>query len=103
MPKKEIKPHPFLVLIGQNVAKYRNKRKLTLEQLGLEVGLTRAHIHRIENGYNITLITLLKLGIALSVPPHKLLQVGYTLNSEELQLLTKSKNSIKRKTIKRGK
>ena len=90
MVKKE-KPHNFLILIGENVANYRNKRKLSMEQLGLEVGLTRAHIHRIENGYNITLITILKLCIALSVEPYKLLQVGYILDKDELQMLTKPK------------
>ena len=85
MPKE--KPHQFLILIGENIAKYRNKRKLSMEQLGLEVGLTRAHIHRIENGYNVTMITILKLSIALNVQPYKLLQVGYELNKEELEEL----------------
>jgi len=89
------KPHQFLILIGENIAKYRNKRKLSMEQLGLEVGLTRAHIHRIENGYNVTMITILKLSIALNVQPYKLLQVGYELNKEELEeLITRKPKKI---------
>ena len=93
------KPHPFLILVGENIAKYRIKRKLSMEQLGLEVGLTRAHIHRIENGYNVTMITILKLGIALNVQPYKLLQVGYELNKEELEelLIPKPKKTIPKK------
>ena len=81
---KANKPHLFLVVVGDNVAKYRKKRKLSMEELGLEVGLTRAHIHRIENGYNITLLTILKLAIALNVEPNKLLQVDYLLDKNEL-------------------
>ena len=98
MQKEET--HPFLILIGENIAKYRIKRKLSMEQLGLEVGLTRAHIHRIENGYNITAITILKLSIALNVQPYKLLQVDYELNKEELEKLItpKQKKKISQKT-----
>lgn len=93
-------PHKFLILVGANVAKHRKKKKLSMEQLGLEVGLTRAHIHRIENGYNLTLITILKLSIALSIEPNKLLQVDYALDKDELQLLTKLKPKVK-KSVKR--
>lgn len=71
-----------------------------MEQLGLEVGLTRAHIHRIENGYNVILITILKLSTALSVEPYKLLQVGYILDMDELQVLTKPKIKIN-KSVKK--
>jgi transcriptional regulator with XRE-family HTH domain len=99
MVKKE-KPHQFLILIGENIAKYRKKRKLSMEQFGLEVGLTGAHIHRIENGYNITLMTILKISIALGVEPHKLLQVGYVLDKDELQLLTKPKPKINKSNKK---
>ena len=94
---KKHKPHKFLLLIGNRIAFYRKKRKMSMEQLGLEIGLTRAHIHRIENGYNITLLTILKLGIALNVDPYKLLQVGYDLDKNELLILMKIKSPIKKR------
>lgn len=98
MPQKE-KPHQFLILIGKNVAKYRRKRKLSMEKLGLEVGLTRGHIHRIENGYNITALTILKLSIALNVEPYAFLKVKYKGDKNELLRLIKPKP--KKKTAKK--
>lgn len=64
----------FLMQVGENIARIRQGRGMSMEKLGLEVGLTRSHIHRIENGYNITLLTLLKLSVALKVEPHKLIK-----------------------------
>jgi len=83
MVKKEL-PHKLLILVGENIAKYRKKKKLSMEQLGLEIGLTRSHIHRIENGYNLTLITILKLAIVLNIKPNKIIDVDYKLNKDEL-------------------
>lgn len=58
------KIHPFYRLVGDNISRYRKKKKLTQGGLGLEVGLTRMHINRIENGDNLTLRTLLRLAKA---------------------------------------
>lgn len=92
MKKNTEKNHEFFKLVGGNIASYRKRKKLSMEKLGLEVGLTRAHVHRIENGYNITLLTILKLAIALQVQPDKLLKVDYRLNREELDSLLGNNN-----------
>jgi transcriptional regulator with XRE-family HTH domain len=83
--------HPYFKLVGENIAKYRKKRKLSQEGLGLEIGLTRMHINRIEKGDNLTLRTLLRLAIALDVDPYKLLKVDYPLSKDELEGLAVSK------------
>lgn len=77
-------PHPFLVLVGRNIKKYRIERKLSHAKLGAEVGLGKGHIFRMEQGHNMTLISILRIAIALQVPPEKLVTTGYPLNKEEL-------------------
>jgi transcriptional regulator with XRE-family HTH domain len=57
----------FIGLIGDNIRVRRKRIGLSLEKLGLEIGLTRMDVHRIEKGYNITLTTLLKISIALGL------------------------------------
>ena len=44
--------------IGQNIKRRVTEKNLPLEKLGLEIGLIRMDVHRIENGYNITIIAL---------------------------------------------
>lgn len=65
----------FLSQVGRNIKRIRKSKKWSMEDLGLEVGLTRMHINRIEKGYNITLKTILKLAIALEVDPYVLVRV----------------------------
>ena len=57
----------FLAQIGENIRRKRKKKDLSLEELGLEIGLTRMQVHRIEKGYNITATTILKLSMALGI------------------------------------
>lgn len=86
----------FMLSVGENIAKKRKKKLLTLEQLGLEVGLTRMQIHRIEKGYNITLTTLLKIAIALDVKPESLLKINLLLKREDLENLVNESKANKR-------
>jgi transcriptional regulator with XRE-family HTH domain len=97
--KEKEEPHEFLKLVGENIAKYRKKKELSLEDLGKEIGLVRSHIHRLENGYNITLLTVLKIATVLDVPPYKLLKVDYTLDKNELGSLFMDKKSSKAKEV----
>ena len=85
-----------MLSVGENIAKKRKKKLLTLEQLGLEVGLTRTQIHRIEKGYNITLTTLLKVAIVLGVKPESLLKTNFHFKHEDLEsLVNESKANVK--------
>jgi len=62
----------FLEQVGDNIRRYRLKRGLTLEALGEDIGLDKSNMFRIEQGKNITLLTLLKVATFLDVHPSKL-------------------------------
>lgn len=68
-----------------------------MEKLGLEVGLTRMQIHRIESGYNITMKTLLKIAIALDTKPESLVKVKAKHKKDDLELLVNSSKSSRLK------
>jgi len=91
----------FLAGIGENIKKKRKKNGLTMEQLGLEIGLTRMQINRIEKGYNITMVTLLKLSIALEIKPENLVKSGYKYKKEDLDRLVNNNKASKIKVKKK--
>ena len=97
MVNKKQEPNEFLKLVGANITRHRKKKKLSFEKLGAEIGLNSGHIYRMEKGYNITLLTLFKLALALEITPDKLLKVKYSFNKEELAELIKNKKSSKGK------
>ncbi|HRE74715.1 MAG TPA: helix-turn-helix transcriptional regulator [Flavobacteriales bacterium] len=74
----------FLKEVGSNIKNLRKGSGLSMGKLGLEVGLSRMQISRIESGYNITLSTILKLAIALKVNPSEL--VNFSVKSKETDL-----------------
>lgn len=76
--------HIFISKVGENIRMKRISLNMSLEELGLQIGLTRMQVHRIEKGYNITLISLLKLSIALKVSPSELVKVDYIFSVEDL-------------------
>ena len=92
----------FLVDFGKNVKKARKKKSLTLEAFGLDCGLTKMQVHRIEKGYNITLETLLKLSLALNVSLCDLLKSDHSFKPADLENLVNNNksNKIKRKSSK---
>jgi DNA-binding Xre family transcriptional regulator len=88
----------FLLQIGHNVKKARKDQKLSLEELGLEIGLTRMQVHRIQQGYNITAITLLKLSMALGVRPEELVKFDYKFRKEDLEKMVNTNKASKLKS-----
>ena len=57
-----------LKLLGQNIAKYRQIKKLSQEKLAEMVDLSREHITRVENGQkNISLKKLFAIADALDI------------------------------------
>lgn len=90
----------FIKLVGANIKKERLKKSWSLEQLGLEVGLTRMQINRIEKGYNITLSTILKIALALEVKPYSIIKVKFDGGKEHLEGLVESSKSNKDKPSK---
>lgn len=87
----------YLKEIGARVKKYRKAKNLSLEKLGLEIGLTRMQVHRIECGYNITLKTLLKLAIALETSPEKVLKSKHKFKKEDLEKLVNTSKATRKK------
>jgi transcriptional regulator with XRE-family HTH domain len=73
--------------IGEQIKKKRLAKDLSLEKLGLEIGITRMHMHRIENGYNITLKTILKISLALGTDPESLLKTKLKFKKNDLEYL----------------
>ena len=60
-------------IVGKNIAYYRKKKKITLEELGFGIGLDKSAIFHIEKGKPITLRTLLKIAAYLEIPINDLL------------------------------
>lgn len=87
----------FLKEVGLRIKKLRSAKKLSLEKLGLEVGLTRMQMHRIESGYNITLKTILKLAIALETKPDALIKSKTRFKREDLEKLVNTSKSSRQK------
>ena len=80
----------YLRAVGKNVKKIRKEKDLSLEELGLKMGLTKMHVHRIEKGHNITLTTLLKLMIALDVECDDLLEFDRKFKKGDLEKLVEN-------------
>ncbi len=98
-PEKDVSK-VFLAKIGENIRKKRKKKGLSLEELGLEIGLTRMQVHRIEGGYNITATTLLKLSMALGLKPGDLVKFDYKFKKEDLERLVNTNKTSKLKNKK---
>jgi transcriptional regulator with XRE-family HTH domain len=86
----------FLARVGENISKKRKKKGLTLEELGLEIGLTRMQVNRIEKGYNITLTTLLKVSLALNIKPENLIKFNFRSKKEDLEGLVNNNKANKK-------
>ncbi len=93
--KKEDVSKSFLKQLGNQLSTYRKEAGLTLEELGLEVGLTRMQVHRIENGYNITVLTLLKYSLAVNTNLSDLLNFKHSLGKDALEYLVNNNKSTK--------
>lgn len=108
MKKSRKKPlHPYLKLVGTEIKKLRNQRKLSLEILGAEIGLDAANMQKIELGQNFTLNTLLKLCICLNTSPTKLFdKIQWNLTEVDIDALTTPrptpKKVIKKEKTKKG-
>jgi transcriptional regulator with XRE-family HTH domain len=85
----------YLKSVGQNIKKYRKKKGLSMEDLGMEIGLDRMNINRIEKGLNMTLSTILKLSLALDIKPHVLLKSKVQFEYTDLDKLVSQNKASK--------
>ncbi len=93
MKKKETSAKFYLKSVGENIKHYRKQRGLSLDVLGLDIGLDKSNMHKIEAGKNITLLTLLKLAVVLKVKPEQLVITEILPSLEEIdkELIHKEK------------
>jgi transcriptional regulator with XRE-family HTH domain len=83
----------ILTAIGDNIRRYRITRGYTLDQLGCDIGLDKSNMYRIEQGKNITLLTLIKIAAILEVNPDELLRTDIILKQEDAEAYMRSKKS----------
>ena len=98
MKKQRKKPvHKYLVTLGAEIKELRTQRKLSLEDLGSEIGIDASNLQKIELGQNLTLNTVLKICICLKTSPSKLLErVTWDLTDKDLDSLTVPRPSKKK-------
>ncbi len=75
----------FLKQVGDNIRKERLKKGYTLAGLGEDIGLDKSNMHKIEQGKNITLVTLLKIAAFLEIHPVLLLEQTNTVNIKDIE------------------
>lgn len=102
--KERKKPiHPYLKDLGAEIKRVRVQRKLSLENVGSQIGLDASNLQKIEQGHNLTINTLLKLCILLRITPAKLLdKVQWSLTDKDIDALTTTR-PIKKKKVKKEK
>lgn len=62
-------------IVGRVLTEYRERKRLTQEVLSGLAGLDRTHYSKLERGLRTpSLDTLFKIGQALDIPPHVILQ-----------------------------
>ncbi|MDQ1557633.1 MAG: hypothetical protein QOD32_693 [Pyrinomonadaceae bacterium] len=65
----------FKILFGQRLRQLRKEVGLSQEALAHESGLDRSYVGGVERGqYNISLLNICQLAVALGVSPHELLK-----------------------------
>lgn len=73
-------------LLGRNIKYYRKKNDITLEELGLAIGLDKSAIFHIEKGKPITLRTLLKITAYLEISILDLVRDFPNLTKDDLSV-----------------
>lgn len=90
----------FLEAVGKNIKAYRIKKGLTLEQLGEDIGTNKSNMLRIEQGKNVTILTIWKIAGFLDAHPYQLMTTDFTIALEDIEKYvsrTKDKKSGKSK------
>ena len=75
----------FLKQVGDNIRKERLKKGYTLAGLGEDIGLDKSNMHKIEQGKNITLVTLIKISAYLEIHPIKLFQKTNEISIKDIE------------------
>ncbi len=84
MKSDEKKIKELFKVLGLAISQKRKKNKITLEQLGFDIGIDKSGMHHIENGKPITLTTFFKICAVLDVKPEVLIKDLPKLTKEDL-------------------
>ncbi len=84
MKSGEEKIKELFKVLGSTISQKRKKNKITLEQLGFDIGIDKSGMHHIENGKPITLTTFFKICAVLDVKPEILIRDLPKLTKEDL-------------------
>ena len=97
MKKKESIFNKYLAEIGSNIKINRLKKGLSLEKLGLDIGLDKSNMFRIEKGQNITLLTLIKIALILDIKPEHLIKAENLPSVDDVDNIVLIKQSGRKK------
>jgi transcriptional regulator with XRE-family HTH domain len=77
--------HQYLQEIGRRIKTLRKERGFTLADLGENIGLDKSNTHRLEQGKNFTLLTLIKIAAFLNVHPKDILEVPFKAEFTQIE------------------
>ncbi|MBS1635297.1 MAG: helix-turn-helix transcriptional regulator [Bacteroidetes bacterium] len=96
-----VKLDSYIKLLGQRITFFRKEKNLSLEKLGVQLGIDRSTMHRMENGQRIGIVMLIKLSLALDKKPKDFLDIPFDFHTQDLGGFIKSKKSSKiKKNVK---
>jgi len=82
-----------LSAVGRNIFIYRQRKGMTMQELGEDVGADRSAVSRFEAGSNVTLVTLIRIATALDVTLLDLVNSEMKVSDIELEKYTIAKKS----------
>lgn len=86
----------YLQQVGQRIKALRKERGFTLADLGENIGLDKSNTHRLEQGKNFTLLTLVKIAAFLNVHPKDILEVPFHTDFKQIEkVIAEKKRSRK--------
>jgi transcriptional regulator with XRE-family HTH domain len=96
--------HQYLQEVGRRIKALRKERGFTLADLGENIGLDKSNTHRLEQGKNFTLLTLVKIAAFLDVHPKDILTVPFNTHFTQIEkVIAEKKNARKPNSARHGK
>lgn len=87
----------YLEEVGRNIAIFRQRKGMTMQELAEDIGADRSAISKYEGGANITLVTMLRIATALDITMPELVQTNMKVSDLELEKYTLTKK-LRRKS-----
>jgi transcriptional regulator with XRE-family HTH domain len=87
----------YLEEVGRNIAIFRQRKGMTMQELAEDIGADRSAISKYEAGANVTLVTMLRIATALDITMPELVQTNMKVSDLELEKYT-IKKKLRRKS-----